>query len=244
MVLSVSSTGCTAAGKLSQGSLKPIVAVVANAQQLQIGIAQAFHQSLVPAGLRLHVRGGTVGQMGAPLGRFTWLNRCFSIKVPVALGVVPGEAAVLVQVHRAHLGEIQPAGPVGLHQLFIGADGAGARGQAQHAPGLQQHLGADNPRGQGAHFLVEFFASRILMLPHRILSRGGQAAVAFPIPSYPRAGKSPAGNVILIVLSASFGAAGPAPPQRTPRRSPPAPGGTGAAPAAPSPPAPRTPIPG
>ena len=64
------------------------------------------------------------------------------------------QAAVLVQVVGAHLGEVQIAGLIGLDEVLVGADGRGAGGKTQHAGGVGHDLSGDDGRRLAAHVLV------------------------------------------------------------------------------------------
>ena len=58
--------------------------------------------------------------------------------------MVLGQAHILVQVDGLDLGEVQLAGLILGDQLLVGANRAGAGGQAQNAVGLQVDLGGDD----------------------------------------------------------------------------------------------------
>ena len=74
----------------------------------------------------------------------------------VALGMVPGQAAVFVQVDGDRLPEIQLALLIPLNQMAVGADGGGACCKAQHALGVQGHLGGNDIGRLQAHVLIIF----------------------------------------------------------------------------------------
>ena len=75
-------------------------------------------------------------------------------EVAIALLVVAGQAAVLVEVVGLDLGEVELAGLIGGNEVLVGADGRGARGKAEHAVGLEGDLGRDDGGGLAAHVLV------------------------------------------------------------------------------------------
>ena len=141
-------------GKTVGRLVKADVPVAANAQKLQVHPAQALDQSLIPAALLLQVRSSAIGKMGVLPLEIHPAEQVVVHKKPVAVGVIPPKAAVLIQVHCAHLGKVQTPRPVGLHQALIGSNGAGTCGKAQNTPGLQQHLRPDQFRSQGAHFPI------------------------------------------------------------------------------------------
>ena len=72
----------------------------------------------------------------------------------IALRVIMVEAAVLVQVVGADLGEIAVPVLAGLNEVLVGADGRGAGGEAEHAVRLQDDLSGDDVRRFAAHVLV------------------------------------------------------------------------------------------
>ena len=77
-------------------------------------------------------------------------------EIVIALRVVVREATVLVQVIGNDLGEIDIALFVPFDKLLIGADGRGARCQAQHAIGLEDNLSRDDIGRLAAHVGIVF----------------------------------------------------------------------------------------
>ena len=77
-------------------------------------------------------------------------------EAPIAFRVLLGQAAVLVQIHGGHLGEIQVALVVPLHQLGVGPHRGAARCQAQHAVGFHDDLRGDDVGCLAGHILVIF----------------------------------------------------------------------------------------
>ena len=134
------------------------VAVVADAQQLQVHTAQAADQRVVARTLGVHVLGHAVGQVGGALGQVHMVKQIVVHEVVIALVVLPGQAQVFIQVHRAHTGKIHIALVVPVHQLHIRAHRAGTGGQAQHAVRLQDDLGRNQVGGLAAHIRIVFGA--------------------------------------------------------------------------------------
>ena len=130
------------------------VAVVADAQQLQVGVAGLLDDAVVLGARGLGVGVGAVRHMGVCLVDVDVIEQVLLHEVVVALGVIVGQATVLVQVVGAHLGEVQVAGLVGLDEVLIGANGRGAGGETQNAAGIHDDLGGDEIRCLAAHVLI------------------------------------------------------------------------------------------
>ena len=129
------------------------VAVVADAQQLQVGNAALPHLGLQRGGVGLGVA-HALGNVGVGLVDVDVVEQVGVHEVAVALVMGLGDAAVFVQVHRAHLGEIHLAGLVGLDELFVHGHGGAAGGKAQLAVGLFVHQLADHVGHIGAALII------------------------------------------------------------------------------------------
>ena len=82
------------------------------------------------------------------------LEQVVGHEVVVALGIVVREPAILVQVIGADLREVYLAATVFLDEEAVGADGRGARGEAQDAPGVKDELGSADISRTAAHLIV------------------------------------------------------------------------------------------
>lgn len=92
--------------------------------------------------------------MGVGLVDVDVIEQVLLHEVVVALRVVVRQAAVLIQVVRADLGEIKVAGLVGLDEVLIGPNGRGTGGQAENASGVHNDLRGDDVRRLTAHVLI------------------------------------------------------------------------------------------
>ena len=134
------------------------VAVVADAQQLQVDAADALDDSVIAGALALGIHVGAVGQVDGFGADVDQIEQVAVHEAPVAFGMLLGQAAVLVQVDAGDLGEVQVALVVPLDQLFIGTHGGAAGGQAQHAVGFHDDLSRDDVGSLAGHVIVVFRA--------------------------------------------------------------------------------------
>ena len=132
------------------------VAVVADAQQLQVNAAHIVNDRVIAGALGGGVHVGAVRQVDGLGTDVDMVKQVAVHEAPVAFGVLLGQAAVLVQVDRRDLGEVDVALVVPLDQLLVGAHGRTAGGQAQHAVGLHDDLGRDDVGGLAGHVVVIF----------------------------------------------------------------------------------------
>ena len=132
------------------------VAVVADAEQLQVHAAERFDERFIAGGFRLEVLRKAVRHMRVRLVDVDVVEQVVVHEIAVAVRVVAGKPAVFVEVDRPHAGEVEEPLFAALDQFFVCADGRRARRKAEHAVGLQVHLRADHARGKRAHLLVGF----------------------------------------------------------------------------------------
>ena len=116
------------------------VAVVADAQQLQIHAAHAADDLIVVLALGLGIQIGAVRQVDVCGIDVHMVEQVAVHKAPVAFRVLLGQAAVLVQIDGGDLRKIQISLVVALHQLLVCAHGGAAGSQTQHAVGLHDDL--------------------------------------------------------------------------------------------------------
>mgnify|MGYP003300403364 CR=1 FL=1 len=142
-------------GEVIGGLVEADVAVVADAQQLQIHAADSLDDGIVLSAGGLGIGILTVGNVDGIGTDIHMVEQVLVHEVPVALVVGAGQAAVLVQVDGGDLSEAQIADlvPV-LDQALVGADGGAAGGQTQNAVGLGDDLGSDDVGGLAGHLSV------------------------------------------------------------------------------------------
>ena len=134
------------------------VAVVADAQQLQVDTAHVVDDLVVTLALGRGVQVGAVGQVDAGGVDVDVVKEIVVHEAPVALGILTRQTAVFVQVDGGHFRKVHVALVVPVDQLLIGAHGGAAGGQAQHAVGFHDDLGRDNVGRFAGHILVVFCA--------------------------------------------------------------------------------------
>src|SRR5699024_7451666 len=130
------------------------VAVVADAQQLQVNAAHRMDDLIVALAFFRRVQVGAVGQVDAVVVDVDVVKEMLVHEMPVALRIVPLQAPVFVQVHGGHFGEIQVALLVPVDQLVVDAEGGAAGGQAEYAGGLHGDLRRDDVGRFAGHILV------------------------------------------------------------------------------------------
>ena len=130
------------------------VAVVADAQQLQIDAAQAGDHRVIALALGLRVHVGAVRQVDAVFRDVHMIEQVPVHEAPVALPVLARQAAVLVQVYRGDLGKVEVSALVPLDQVLVGAHRGTAGRQAEHAVRLVDDLRGDDGRSLAGHLVV------------------------------------------------------------------------------------------
>ena len=143
-----------AAGEVIVRLVEADMAVVADAEELQVGIAGGGDKLVVCGAVGLGVHIGAIGHERARLVDVHMVEEVVVHEVAVALRIVTGQTAILVEVIRTHLGEIEVARLVLGDKPFIGADRGGTRGKAEHAVRLKGDLGGDKIRRLTAHVLI------------------------------------------------------------------------------------------
>ena len=116
------------------------VAVVADAQQLQVDAAHSVDDLVVLCAGILCIGIGAVRQVDLCRVDVHLVEQVAVHEAPVAFRVLLGQAAVLVQIDGGHLRKIDVALVVPVHQLCIRAHGGAAGRQTQHAVGLHNDL--------------------------------------------------------------------------------------------------------
>ena len=130
------------------------VAIVADAQQLQVNAADTVDDGVIAGALGRSVEVRAIGQVDG-LGADVHMVKQVAVhEAPIALGVLLRQAAVLVQVDGRDLGEVDIALVVPLDQLLVGAHGGAAGGQTQHAVGLHDDLRRDDVGGLAGHVVI------------------------------------------------------------------------------------------
>ena len=135
------------------GLVERNVAVVANAQQLQIGRAALAHLGLQLGGVGLGVP-HAAGHEGVGFVDVDVVEQVGVHKIAVALLVRAGQAAVFIQVYGVHLGKIHLARLVHLGQLLINGHGRAAGCKAQLGVGLRVYKVANHARHHSAGFII------------------------------------------------------------------------------------------
>ena len=132
------------------------VAVVAQAQKLQVNAASEQNGSLVGIACGLSVGVGAIGHMRVLGAHVDLAEQVLLHEVVVALLVIGRQAAIFVQIERCNAREVDTLGFVALGDFGVEALRRGAGGQAQHAARLFLDQ-VDNHVGGGfAHFLIVF----------------------------------------------------------------------------------------
>ena len=126
------------------GLVEADVAVVTDAQQLQIHAAQIADDAVIVAALHRSVQLQAIGHVGVSGIDIDVIEEIGAHEVDVALVVGRAQTNILVKIHGANLGEVQIALFIPLDQLLISADGRASGSQAQHAVGLQDDLSGNN----------------------------------------------------------------------------------------------------
>ena len=136
------------------GLVEADVAVVADAEELDVNAAGLLDSAVVGVDAVLDVEGLGVG--GVSLGHIDVhvVKEVLLHEVAVALGMGALQAAIFVEVERLALGEAEVACLIALHQVGVQADGGGARCQAQDTVRLGLDDGGDLVGGQSAHLFI------------------------------------------------------------------------------------------
>ena len=119
-----------ALGEVVIGLVEADVAVVADAEQLQIGIAGGSDDLIVLRAGSGGVGVGTVGHMRVVQVDVDVIEEVLTHEVVIALGIVVRKAAILVQVVGADLGKVDVALLVPSSELLVGTDRGGEIGRA------------------------------------------------------------------------------------------------------------------
>ena len=130
----------------------------ADAQQLQVDAAQLVDDTVVTGTLGGSVQIGAVRQVGLGRVDIHLAEQVLVHEIPVALGVLLGQAAVLIQIDSSDLGEIQIAFVVPVHQLGISAHRGAAGGKTQYTVRLHDDLCGDDVGRFAGHILIIFCA--------------------------------------------------------------------------------------
>ena len=130
------------------------MAVVADAEELQIDAAQGFDQPVVPAALQGRREAGAVGQVGIFPRNIDEGEEILLHKIAVAHFVIGGKAVILVQIDGGHVPEGDLTGPAQPGQFRIHPHGGGSGGKAQNGAGIFPHLIGHNRGGAAAHTFV------------------------------------------------------------------------------------------
>ena len=130
------------------------VAVGAKAQQLQVDAAHAVDDLVVLCAGVCCIGVGAVGQVDGLRADVHMVKQVLVHEAPVALRMLLGQAAVLVQVDGGDFREVHIALVVPLHQLGIRAHRGAAGGQAQHTVRLHDDLRGDDVCRLAGHILV------------------------------------------------------------------------------------------
>ena len=145
-----------ALGEVVVGLIEADVTVVANAEQLQIGVAGGSDDLVVLGAGSGGIGVRTVGHMRVVQIDVDVIEEVLTHKVVIALGIVMRKATILVQVVGADLGKVDVTLLVPSSKLLVGTNRSRAGGKAQHAIGLEDNLGRDDIGGLTAHILVVF----------------------------------------------------------------------------------------
>ena len=130
------------------------VTIVADAQQLQVDAAHALDHIIIAGALSCGVQIGAVRQIDALRADVHQIKQVAVHKAPVALRMLSGQAAVLVQVDGGDFREVNVILVVPFHQLLVDAHGGAAGGQTQHAVGFHDDLRRDDVGGLAGHVIV------------------------------------------------------------------------------------------
>lgn len=144
----------SAVGEVIVGLVEANVTVVANAQKLKILVARSRNHGIVLGASGISIGIGAIGHMGVLDIDIHVIEQVLVHEITVALGVITVEAAILVQVIAAHLGEVNVALLVPLDKLLVRANGSRAGGQAKNAIRLENNLRRDDIGNLAAHILI------------------------------------------------------------------------------------------
>ena len=130
------------------------VAIVADAQELQVDAAAIGDGALIGVEHRLRIGGEAVRHMRVARLYIYVVKELLLHKAAVTLRVAGGEAGVFVEVERAHAGKVHAPRPVAGNQRAIEGERRRAGGQPQHAgrPGGDLHrkeVGGEFPDALG-----------------------------------------------------------------------------------------------
>ena len=143
-----------AVGEMVVGLVEADMTVIADAQKLQIGVAGGSDHRIVLGASRVGVGIGTIGHVRVRDIDVHMIEQVLVHEIMIALGIIMGEAAILVEVVRAHLGEVDIALLVPLDKLLVGTNGGGTGSQTKDAIGLENNLRRDDIGRFTAHILV------------------------------------------------------------------------------------------
>lgn len=129
------------------GSLERDMPIGADPENLEIDATGSLDVGLVPLTSALDIRIGVVGRVHLIRVHPHWARECAEDDVAVALGVILGQAEVLVQRERcgARKGQAMAYHPSG--QFGVHADGTRPSGESQHSLGPPANEILDQIRG-------------------------------------------------------------------------------------------------
>ena len=172
-----------ALGEVVIGLVEADVAVVADAEQLQIRVTGVGDNLVVLRAGSGGVGVGTVGHMRVVKVDVDVIEEVLTHEVVIALGIVVRKAAILVQVVGADLGKVDVALLVPSSELLVGTDRGGAGGKTQHTVGLEDNLGRDDISGLAAHILVVFSFNDLHYASFLVQERQGSLTSTCPRPA-------------------------------------------------------------
>ena len=145
-----------ALNELVAGLVEADVAVVADAQQLHIHATQRVDQIVIQLALALSVGIQAVGQVDILGSDIDVVEQVVVHEVSIALIMLGAQTHILVQIHGAHLGEVQIAIRTAADQFLVSAHGRAAGSQAQNTVRLQHHLSRQQVSHLAAGIIIVF----------------------------------------------------------------------------------------
>ena len=138
---------------------------MAQTQQLQVDAAGLADGQLVRFASSLRIGVGAIGDARGLGVDVDMVEEVLLHEVAIALVMLGGQAAVLVQVERGDLLEADAVGLEVLHQVRVQPDRRGAGCQAQRGSRVHDQLRGDQISRATAHILVGLLDEQLHVMP-------------------------------------------------------------------------------
>ena len=123
----------------------------AEAQKLKVNPAERGDQSVISGTFGGDILRHAVRKMDVLRLYIDAAEEVLAHEIVVALFILRGEAAIFVEVHRFHFGEIDVALAVPVDKLTVNAERRGTGSEAEHTARIENNLRGDNVGRFAAH---------------------------------------------------------------------------------------------